>query len=141
MMEKFFSFMSFYEQHQQAAPAQSNNSNNNNGVTPMRKGVSSDSIENSSRDNNSSNNIGSNRDGSRRSNIGKSRSNNNSTNTNRQLLISTNSHHRYHTDSRSTRRSQKCQHYRKFLLQLRSVQTFTWTSRQRIIVASKVRTS
>ncbi|CAI7856800.1 unnamed protein product [Closterium sp. NIES-53] len=35
MMEKFFSFMSFYEQHQQAAPAQSNNSDNNNGVTPM----------------------------------------------------------------------------------------------------------
>ncbi|CAI7902311.1 unnamed protein product [Closterium sp. NIES-54] len=34
MMEKFFSFMSFYEQHQQGAPAQSNNSNNNN-VTPM----------------------------------------------------------------------------------------------------------
>ncbi|CAI7748928.1 unnamed protein product [Closterium sp. NIES-54] len=34
MMEKFFSFMSFYEQHQQAVPAQSNNSNNNN-VTPM----------------------------------------------------------------------------------------------------------
>ncbi|CAI7729050.1 unnamed protein product [Closterium sp. NIES-53] len=29
MMEKFFSFMSFYEQHQQGAPAQSNNSNNN----------------------------------------------------------------------------------------------------------------
>ncbi|CAI7855053.1 unnamed protein product, partial [Closterium sp. NIES-54] len=28
MMEKFFSFMSFYEQHQQGAPAQSNNSNN-----------------------------------------------------------------------------------------------------------------
>ncbi|CAI7814704.1 unnamed protein product [Closterium sp. NIES-54] len=35
MMEKFFSFMSFYEQHQQAALAQSNNSDNNNGVTPM----------------------------------------------------------------------------------------------------------
>ncbi|CAI7881503.1 unnamed protein product [Closterium sp. NIES-54] len=35
MMEKFFSFMSFYEQHQQGAPAQSNNSNNNNNVTPM----------------------------------------------------------------------------------------------------------
>ncbi|CAI7934160.1 unnamed protein product [Closterium sp. NIES-54] len=35
IMEKFFSFMSFYEQHQQAAPAQSNNSDNNNGVTPM----------------------------------------------------------------------------------------------------------
>ncbi|CAI7880578.1 unnamed protein product [Closterium sp. NIES-54] len=35
MMEKYFSFMSFYEQHQQAAPAQSNNSDNNNGVTPM----------------------------------------------------------------------------------------------------------
>ncbi|CAI7790712.1 unnamed protein product [Closterium sp. NIES-54] len=35
MMEKFFSFMSFYEQHQQAAPAQSTNSDNNNGVTPM----------------------------------------------------------------------------------------------------------
>ncbi|CAI7759116.1 unnamed protein product [Closterium sp. NIES-54] len=34
MMEKFFSFMSFYEQHQQGAPAQSNNSNNNN-ATPM----------------------------------------------------------------------------------------------------------
>ncbi|CAI7889698.1 unnamed protein product [Closterium sp. NIES-53] len=34
MMEKFFSFMSFYEQHQQLVPAQSNNSNNNN-VTPM----------------------------------------------------------------------------------------------------------
>ncbi|CAI7807188.1 unnamed protein product [Closterium sp. NIES-54] len=34
MMEKFFSFMSFYEQHQQRAPAQSNNSNNNN-TTPM----------------------------------------------------------------------------------------------------------
>ncbi|CAI7791164.1 unnamed protein product [Closterium sp. NIES-53] len=35
MMEKFFSFMSFYEQHQQGAPARSNNSNNNNNVTPM----------------------------------------------------------------------------------------------------------
>ncbi|CAI7902103.1 unnamed protein product [Closterium sp. NIES-54] len=35
MMEKFFSFMSFYKQHQQAAPAQLNNSDNNNGVTPM----------------------------------------------------------------------------------------------------------
>ncbi|CAI7867004.1 unnamed protein product [Closterium sp. NIES-54] len=35
MMEKFFSFMSFYEQHQQAAPAQSNNIDNNNRVTPM----------------------------------------------------------------------------------------------------------
>ncbi|CAI7787152.1 unnamed protein product [Closterium sp. NIES-54] len=35
MMEKFFSFMSFYEQHQQGAPTQSNNSNNNNNVTPM----------------------------------------------------------------------------------------------------------
>ncbi|CAI7753170.1 unnamed protein product [Closterium sp. NIES-54] len=37
MMEKFFSFMSFYEQHQQAAPAQSNNidNNNNNRATPM----------------------------------------------------------------------------------------------------------
>ncbi|CAI7733497.1 unnamed protein product [Closterium sp. NIES-54] len=35
MMEKFFSFMSFYEQHQQGAPAQSNNSNNNNNATPM----------------------------------------------------------------------------------------------------------
>ncbi|CAI7767637.1 unnamed protein product [Closterium sp. NIES-53] len=35
MMEKFFSFMSFYEKHQQGAPAQSNNSNNNNNVTPM----------------------------------------------------------------------------------------------------------
>ncbi|CAI7930682.1 unnamed protein product [Closterium sp. NIES-54] len=34
MMEKFFSFMSFYEQHQQGAPAQSNNNNNNN-ATPM----------------------------------------------------------------------------------------------------------
>ncbi|CAI7772551.1 unnamed protein product [Closterium sp. NIES-53] len=34
MMEKFFSFMSFYEQHQQGAPAQSNNSNNNS-ATPM----------------------------------------------------------------------------------------------------------
>ncbi|CAI7856220.1 unnamed protein product [Closterium sp. NIES-54] len=34
MMEKFFSFMSFYEQHQQGAPAQSNNSSNNN-ATPM----------------------------------------------------------------------------------------------------------
>ncbi|CAI7866637.1 unnamed protein product [Closterium sp. NIES-54] len=34
MMEKFFSSMSFYEQHQQGAPAQSNNSNNNN-ATPM----------------------------------------------------------------------------------------------------------
>ncbi|CAI7773837.1 unnamed protein product [Closterium sp. NIES-53] len=34
MMEKLFSFMSFYEQHQQGAPAQSNNSNNNN-ATPM----------------------------------------------------------------------------------------------------------
>ncbi|CAI7922526.1 unnamed protein product [Closterium sp. NIES-54] len=33
MMEKFFSFMSFYEQHQQGAPAQSNNSINN--ATPM----------------------------------------------------------------------------------------------------------
>ncbi|CAI7790114.1 unnamed protein product [Closterium sp. NIES-54] len=33
MMEKFFSFMSFYEQHQQGAPTQSNNSNNN--ATPM----------------------------------------------------------------------------------------------------------
>ncbi|CAI7737782.1 unnamed protein product, partial [Closterium sp. NIES-53] len=35
MMEKFFSYMSFYEQHQQAAPAQSNNCDTNNGVTPM----------------------------------------------------------------------------------------------------------
>ncbi|CAI7892777.1 unnamed protein product [Closterium sp. NIES-54] len=35
MMEKFFSFMSFYEQHHQAAPAQSNNSDNNNRATPM----------------------------------------------------------------------------------------------------------
>ncbi|CAI7899499.1 unnamed protein product [Closterium sp. NIES-54] len=35
MMEKFFSFMSFYEQHQQGVPTQSNNSNNNNNVTPM----------------------------------------------------------------------------------------------------------
>ncbi|CAI7866276.1 unnamed protein product [Closterium sp. NIES-53] len=36
MMEKFFSFMSFYEQHQQGVPAQSNNSNNNNNnVMPM----------------------------------------------------------------------------------------------------------
>ncbi|CAI7766289.1 unnamed protein product [Closterium sp. NIES-54] len=35
MMEKFFSFMSFYEQHQQAAPAQSNNSDNNNRATLM----------------------------------------------------------------------------------------------------------
>ncbi|CAI7852676.1 unnamed protein product [Closterium sp. NIES-53] len=34
MMEKFFSFMSFYEQHQQSAPAESHNSNNN-GATPM----------------------------------------------------------------------------------------------------------
>ncbi|CAI7728570.1 unnamed protein product [Closterium sp. NIES-53] len=34
MMEKFFSFMSFYEQHQQSAPAQSHNSNNN-GATLM----------------------------------------------------------------------------------------------------------
>ncbi|CAI7853838.1 unnamed protein product [Closterium sp. NIES-54] len=33
MMENFFSFMSFYEQHQQGAPAQSNNSNDN--ATPM----------------------------------------------------------------------------------------------------------
>ncbi|CAI7835439.1 unnamed protein product [Closterium sp. NIES-54] len=33
MMEKFFSFISFYEQHQQGAHAQSNNSNN---ATPMR---------------------------------------------------------------------------------------------------------
>ncbi|CAI7811779.1 unnamed protein product [Closterium sp. NIES-54] len=35
MMENFFSFVSFYEQHQQAAPAQSNNIDNNNRVTPM----------------------------------------------------------------------------------------------------------
>ncbi|CAI7897298.1 unnamed protein product [Closterium sp. NIES-54] len=35
MMEKFFSFMSFYEQHQQEAPAQSNNSDNNKKATPM----------------------------------------------------------------------------------------------------------
>ncbi|CAI7867886.1 unnamed protein product [Closterium sp. NIES-53] len=34
VMEKFFSFMSFYKQHQQGAPAHSNNSNNNN-ATPM----------------------------------------------------------------------------------------------------------
>ncbi|CAI7881939.1 unnamed protein product [Closterium sp. NIES-54] len=34
MMEKFFSFMSFYGQHQQGAPAQLNNSNNNN-TKPM----------------------------------------------------------------------------------------------------------
>ncbi|CAI7812672.1 unnamed protein product [Closterium sp. NIES-54] len=34
MTEKFFSFMSFYEQHQQLAPAQSYNSNNN-GAIPM----------------------------------------------------------------------------------------------------------
>ncbi|CAI7843591.1 unnamed protein product [Closterium sp. NIES-54] len=41
MMEKNFSFMSFYEQHQQAAPAQSNNSDNNDRVTPMSLGGSS----------------------------------------------------------------------------------------------------
>ncbi|CAI7785431.1 unnamed protein product [Closterium sp. NIES-54] len=35
MMEKFYSFMSFDEQHQQAAPAQSNKSDNNNRATPM----------------------------------------------------------------------------------------------------------
>ncbi|CAI7784475.1 unnamed protein product [Closterium sp. NIES-54] len=35
MLEKFFSFMSFYEQHQQAAPAQSNNSDKHNRATPM----------------------------------------------------------------------------------------------------------
>ncbi|CAI7928769.1 unnamed protein product [Closterium sp. NIES-54] len=35
MMEKFFSFMSFYEQRRQAAPAQSNNSDNINRATPM----------------------------------------------------------------------------------------------------------
>ncbi|CAI7890316.1 unnamed protein product [Closterium sp. NIES-54] len=40
MMEKFFSFMSFYEQHQQGAPAQSNNSNNNN-AAPMSLNSSS----------------------------------------------------------------------------------------------------
>ncbi|CAI7791433.1 unnamed protein product [Closterium sp. NIES-54] len=61
-----------------------------------RKGVSSDSTENSSRDNSISNNIGS----SSSSNIGRSRSNNNSTNTNHQLFISTKSRHQYHTDSR-----------------------------------------
>ncbi|CAI7810786.1 unnamed protein product [Closterium sp. NIES-53] len=35
MMEKFFIFMSFDEQHQQAAHAQSNNNDNSNKVTPM----------------------------------------------------------------------------------------------------------
>ncbi|CAI7913001.1 unnamed protein product [Closterium sp. NIES-54] len=35
MMEKFFSFMSSYEQHQQIAPTQSNNNDNNNRATPM----------------------------------------------------------------------------------------------------------
>ncbi|CAI7868741.1 unnamed protein product [Closterium sp. NIES-53] len=40
MMEKFFSFMSFYEQHQQGAPAQSNNSNNNNATPKSLDGSS-----------------------------------------------------------------------------------------------------
>ncbi|CAI7905364.1 unnamed protein product [Closterium sp. NIES-53] len=70
--------------------------------TRTDKGVSCNSTDNSSRDNTSSNNIGSSRDNSSRSDIGRSRTNNNSTSTNRKLLISTNSHHRYHTDSRST---------------------------------------
>ncbi|CAI7907038.1 unnamed protein product [Closterium sp. NIES-54] len=46
MMEKFFSFMSFYEQHQQAAPAQSNNIDNNYAVTPMSLDSSSYAREN-----------------------------------------------------------------------------------------------
>ncbi|CAI7871065.1 unnamed protein product [Closterium sp. NIES-53] len=84
----------------------------------MEKGVSIDSTDNSSRDNSSSINIGSSRDNSSSSNTDKSRSNNNSTSTNRQLFISTNSHHRHHTDfhsttnSRPTQSSQKHQHHR-----------------------------
>ncbi|CAI7761688.1 unnamed protein product, partial [Closterium sp. NIES-54] len=41
------------------------------------------------------------------------------------------------TDSCPTRSSQKHQHHRKFLIQLRSVLTFTWTSCRRITMASK----
>ncbi|CAI7849184.1 unnamed protein product, partial [Closterium sp. NIES-53] len=106
------------------------------------KGVSSDSIDNSSRDNSSNINIGSSRDNSS-SDTDRSRSNNNSISTNCQLFINTNSHHRHHTDSHSTadspptQSSQKHQHHRKVLLQLRSVQTFTWTLCRRITMASK----
>ncbi|CAI7878359.1 unnamed protein product [Closterium sp. NIES-54] len=94
MMEKFFSFMSFYEQHQQGAPAQSNNSNNNNNnVTPMSLDGSSYArgnqqqqptfaptntcFSNNTTFGNSRNNIGSSRNniGSSRNNIGSSRDN------------------------------------------------------------------
>ncbi|CAI7791965.1 unnamed protein product [Closterium sp. NIES-53] len=123
--------------------------NGNNASTGNRtnKGVSSDPTNNNSRDNSSSINISSgSRDNSTSINIGSSRDNN-STSTNRQLFISTNSRYRHHTnsrptaDSRSTRRPQKRQHHCRFLLQLRIVQTFTWTSRQQITMGSKVRTS
>ncbi|CAI7903841.1 unnamed protein product [Closterium sp. NIES-54] len=84
------------------------------------KGVSSDSIDNSSRnnignskDNCNSSNIGSSTDNSSSSNMGRSRSNNNSINTNRQLFINTNSRHRYHTDSRSTTDSSSTRHPQK----------------------------
>ncbi|CAI7733890.1 unnamed protein product [Closterium sp. NIES-53] len=103
MMEKFFSFMSFYGQHQQGAPAQLNNSNNNN-TKPMsldgsrprlqsrrllvlahhpgdrtNKSISNNSILDCSRDNigSSRDNIGSSRDniGSIKDNISSSRDN------------------------------------------------------------------
>ncbi|CAI7803482.1 unnamed protein product [Closterium sp. NIES-54] len=76
----------------------------------------------SSRDNSSSINTGSSIDNSSSSDTDRSRSNNNSTSTNRHLFISTNSHHRDHTDSHSTadsrrtRSSQKHQNHRNFLL-------------------------
>ncbi|CAI7793656.1 unnamed protein product [Closterium sp. NIES-53] len=55
-----------------------------------------------SRDNSSSSNIGSSKDNNSNCNIGRSRSNNNITSTNHKPFISTNSRHRYHTDSHST---------------------------------------
>ncbi|CAI7897660.1 unnamed protein product [Closterium sp. NIES-53] len=139
MMEKFFSFMSFYEQHQQGAPAQSNNSNNNN-TTPMsldgrtNKSISNNSTLGSSRTNTSSSidNIGSNRD-----NIGSSRNNGSSSSnidTNRWSFNCIGSNRRHSTDScaaaepNTTRSTSKRKLHRKLLLQLRLVPSLTWTS-------------
>ncbi|CAI7739664.1 unnamed protein product [Closterium sp. NIES-54] len=129
MMEKFFSFMSFYEQHQQGAPAQSNNSNNNN-ATPMSldgssyaqgnqqqptfapyepqrgSSISNNSTLGSSKDNidSSKENIGGSRDniGSSRDNIGSSRNNgssNGNIDTNRWSFNCIGSNRRHSTDS------------------------------------------
>ncbi|CAI7853877.1 unnamed protein product, partial [Closterium sp. NIES-54] len=76
------------------------------------KGVSSDSIDNSSRDKSSRINIGSRRDNSSSSDTDRRRSNNNNTSSNHQFFISTDSHST--VDSRPTRSSQKHQHHRKF---------------------------